>query len=91
MEPSDFPFRNEYDWKGRVQIGEGGFGVVYKVRSLRSGEYVAVKQLDMKKFDEEYKKAALRTEIIAMKELTSEHTVQLLDFSYGYIYTFIVL
>ena len=91
MEDGDFPFANDYDWKKRVQIGQGGFGTVFRVKNFKTGKDVAIKQMDMKKFDEDYKKEALKTEIIAMKELVSPHTVCMLDFSFGFVYTYIIL
>ena len=42
-------------------IGQGGFGVVYKVKKIKTGEEVAIKQMDMKKFDEDYKREALKS------------------------------
>lgn len=56
MEDGDFPFTNDYDWKKRIQIGQGGFGTVFRVKNLKTGNDVAIKQMDMKKFDEDYKK-----------------------------------
>ena len=91
IEGSEFPFDKEYDWKNRVQIGRGGFGTVFRVRDLVSGQEVAVKQMDMDKFDQDYKKQALRNEITAMKELTSPNNVKMLGFSWGAAWTYVIL
>jgi hypothetical protein len=35
MELNDFPFAKDYDWNERIFLGEGSYGKVFKVRSLR--------------------------------------------------------
>ena len=47
--------------------------------------------MSMQKFDEEYKKEALKNEIAAMRELSSPHTVRMLNYSFGFINTYIIL
>ena len=55
MQDDDFPFNN-YDWKNRKLIGSGGFGKVYRVNSLNNPTPVAIKQIDMSKFDADFKR-----------------------------------
>lgn len=52
----DFPFHQNYDWNNREMIGSGGFSDVFKVKNKKTGEYVAIKQINMVKFDEDFKR-----------------------------------
>ena len=56
MIEDQFPFEDDYDWNKKECIGSGGFAKVYKVKNIKTGEYVAVKQIDMSKFDQDFKK-----------------------------------
>jgi serine/threonine protein kinase len=40
-------------------IAKDGFGYVYKVKDIKNGQYVAVKQMPMHLFDADYKIKAL--------------------------------
>ena len=44
---------------------------MFQVRNKKNNEMVAVKQIDMSKFDADFKLQALKSEIKAMKELSS--------------------
>ena len=91
MEGDQFPFSKIYDWEKRKQIGQGGFGTVFKVRNKKTNEEVAVKQIDMSKFDAEFKLDALKSEIKAQKTLKSSNTVQMYECEMGKKYTYMVL
>ena len=60
MDDDQFYFEG-YDWKNKAVLGQGGFGRVFKVRNLKTNQFVAIKQMAMSKFDEEYKLNALKT------------------------------
>jgi serine/threonine protein kinase len=49
MEES-FPFESKYDWKNKIKLGSGSYGVVYKVKKLGSEEFVAIKEMTMENF-----------------------------------------
>ena len=53
MELDDFPFGKDYDWNERIFLGEGSYGKVFKVRSLRDNEFYAIKQMNMECFNKD--------------------------------------
>lgn len=85
-----FPFK-DYDWANRVKLGEGSYGVVYKVKKVSTGEFVAIKEMNMSLFTDKVLVAALKTEIELMKNLQDEHLLRLYDSNYGGKYTYLVL
>lgn len=52
--PDDFIF-NDYEWEYKELIGQGAFGKIFKVRNKKDNKFDAIKQLDMKNFDEQFK------------------------------------
>lgn len=85
-----FPFEG-YDWAARTKLGEGSYGVVYKVKRHKPEEFVAVKEMNMKVLNEQGLQEALRTEIGVMKELNDDHLLRLHDSHFGQKYTYLVL
>ena len=85
-----FPFQG-YDWANRVKLGEGSYGVVYKVKKNSTGEFVAVKEMNMSLFTDQTLVTALKTEIELMKNLQDEHLLRLYDSCYGVKYTYLIL
>uniref|UniRef100_A0A7S3WCH4 Cyclin-dependent kinase 2 homolog n=1 Tax=Strombidinopsis acuminata TaxID=141414 RepID=A0A7S3WCH4_9SPIT len=62
----------------KVLLGEGTYGKVYKARSNRTGESVAMKQMKLDAQEEGVPSTAIR-EIALLKELSHPNVVRLLD------------
>jgi cyclin-dependent kinase 2 len=60
------------------KIGEGTYGVVYKARDKRSGEYLALKQIRLEQEEEGVPSTAIR-EISLLKDLDHPNVVALVD------------
>ena len=86
----EFPFQG-YDWSTAQFKGEGSYGKVYQVLRIQSNEFVAIKQIDMAKINNEYLLDALVNEMNIMKEVASDHTVRLFDSYVGKNYSYMIL
>merc|ERR1712087_781220 len=62
----------------KLVLGEGTYGKVYKARSNRTGEEVAMKQMKLNASEEGVPSTAIR-EIALLKELSHPNVVRLLD------------
>mmetsp|Transcript_38374 Transcript_38374/g.105706 ORF Transcript_38374/g.105706 Transcript_38374/m.105706 type:complete len:315 (-) Transcript_38374:83-1027(-) len=71
-------FESQYEMLEEKLLGEGTYGKVYKARSVRTGEYVAVKQMKLDSQEEGVPPTAIR-EIALLKELSHTNVVRLLD------------
>lgn len=63
------------------KLGEGTYGVVYKVRDRQNGMIVALKKIRLENEDEGMPSTAMR-EIAILKELDHVNIVKLLDVIY---------
>jgi serine/threonine protein kinase len=77
-EDAEHSFESEYEMQGKVLLGEGTYGKVYKVRSIRTGEAVAIKQMKLDAQEEGVPSTAIR-EVALLKELQHPNIVRLLD------------
>ena len=71
-------FESNYETIEKVLLGEGTYGKVYKARSVRTGEAVAMKQMKLDAQKEGVPSTAIR-EIALLKELVHPNVVRLLD------------
>jgi serine/threonine protein kinase len=71
-------FESQYDMQDKVLLGEGTYGKVYKVRCVRTGESVAIKQMKLDAQEEGVPSTAIR-EVALLKELQHPNIVRLLD------------
>ena len=71
-------FESNYETIEKVLLGEGAYGKVYKARSVRTGEAVAMKQMNFDAQVEGVPTTAIR-EIALLKELSHPNVVRLLD------------
>jgi serine/threonine protein kinase len=77
-EDAEQSFESLYDLQDKVLLGEGTYGKVYKVRSIRTGEAVAIKQMKLDAQEEGVPSTAIR-EVALLKELQHPNIVRLLD------------
>lgn len=78
FEESERQFQSQYEMVDKVLLGEGTYGKVYKARSVRTGEWVAMKQMKPDAQEEGMPPTAIR-EIAIIKELSHINIVKLLD------------
>jgi len=77
-EESERRFESQYEIEKDKLLGEGTYGKVYKARSNRTGEVVAMKQMKLGGEEEGVPSTAIR-EIALLKELSHVNVVKLLD------------
>lgn len=77
-EEAERRFESQYEVVEKVPLGEGTYGKVYKARSVRTGEDVAMKQMKLDTQEEGVPSTAIR-EIALLKELSHVNVVRLLD------------
>lgn len=77
-EEAERQFQAQYEMVDKVLLGEGTYGKVYKARSVRTGESVAMKQMKPDAQEEGMPPTAIR-EIAIIKELSHPNVVKLLD------------
>lgn len=63
------------------KIGEGTYGIVYKVKDLKTDQFVALKKIRLENEDEGMPSTAMR-EIAILKELDHPNIVSLIDVIY---------
>lgn len=63
------------DYQKIEKIGEGTYGVVYKARSVKTGQFVAMKKIRLESEDEGVPSTAIR-EISLLKELQHPNIVK---------------
>ena len=78
FEEAERGFESNYETIEKVLLGEGAYGKVYKARSVRTGEAVAMKQMNFDAQVEGVPTTAIR-EIALLKELSHPNVVRLLD------------
>ena len=78
LEEAERRFESNYETIEKVLLGEGTYGKVYKARSVRTGEAVAMKQMNFDAQVEGVPTTAIR-EIALLKELSHPNVVRLLD------------
>jgi len=71
-------FESQYERIEAALLGEGTYGKVYKARSTRNGEVVAIKQMKLDGQDEGVPSTAIR-EIALLKSLSHRNIVRLQD------------
>merc|ERR1719356_208663 len=78
FEEAERRFESQYEILEKTPLGEGTYGKVYKARSVRTGEAVAMKQMKLDAQEEGVPSTAIR-EIALLKELSHPNVVRLLD------------
>merc|ERR1719174_3120860 len=78
FEEAERRFEAQYEIHEKQVLGEGTYGKVYKARSVRTGETVALKHMKLDNQDEGVPSTAIR-EIALLKELSHQNVVKLLD------------
>merc|ERR1719238_1661440 len=78
FEEAERRFEAQYETQEKIVLGEGTYGKVYKARSVRTGEAVAMKQMKLDAQEEGVPSTAIR-EIALLKELSHPNVVRLLD------------
>ena len=78
LEEAERRFESNYETIEKVLLGEGAYGKVYKARSVRTGEAVAMKQMKLDAQKEGVPSTAIR-EIALLKELVHPNVVRILD------------
>ena len=78
LEEAERRFESNYETIEKVLLGEGTYGKVYKARSVRTGEAVAMKQMKLDAQKEGVPSTAIR-EIALLKELVHPNVVRILD------------
>lgn len=78
FEEAERRFESLYELLEKTPLGEGTYGKVYKARSTRTGESVAMKQMKLDAQEEGVPSTAIR-EIALLKELSHPNVVKLLD------------
>lgn len=86
-----FPFPNDFLIDKVEFLGAGSYGKVFRSVSKKTGQPVAIKQMNMSKIREENLEEALKIEIQTMRDLKSENTVEMIDAHIGPVYTYIIL
>jgi len=78
FEEAERRFESQYEIHEKQVLGEGTYGKVYKARSHRTSEWVAMKQMKLDAQEEGVPSTAIR-EIALLKELSHQNVVKLLD------------
>jgi len=78
FEEAERRFESQYELHEKIVLGEGTYGKVYKARSNRTNEWVAMKQMKLDAQEEGVPSTAIR-EIALLKELSHPNVVKLLD------------
>lgn len=78
FEEAERQFERNYELLEKGLLGEGTYGKVYKARNVRSGEFVAMKQMKLDDQEDGVPSTAIR-EIALLKELSHQNVVRLLD------------
>merc|ERR1719310_1950744 len=78
FEEAERRFESNYETIEKLVLGEGTYGKVYKARSVRTGETVAMKDMKLDAQEEGVPSTAIR-EIALLKELSHVNVVRLLD------------
>merc|ERR1719401_2949674 len=78
FDESERRFESQYDMQEKIVLGEGTYGKVFKARSNRTGDWVAMKQMKLNAQEEGVPSTAIR-EIALLKELSHVNVVKLLD------------
>jgi len=78
FEEAERAFETNYEFTKDGLLGEGTYGKVFKARSVRSGEFVAMKQMKLTDQKEGVPSTAIR-EIALLKELSHPNVVRLQD------------
>lgn len=78
FEEAERRFESQYEILEKQVLGEGTYGKVYKARSTRTNEWVAMKQMKLDAQEEGVPSTAIR-EIALLKELSHQNVVKLLD------------
>ena len=76
-------YRDELEKYSKIEkVGEGTYGVVYKCKNKKSGDYVALKKIRLENEDEGIPSTAIR-EISILKQLKHQNIVRLVDLIHG--------
>lgn len=78
FEEQEQNFENLYEREEVAMLGEGTYGKVYKARSTRTGEFVAMKRMKLDSEEEGVPSTAIR-EVALLREAKHENVVKLLD------------
>eukprot|EP00927_Polykrikos_kofoidii_P037520 TRINITY_DN3169_c0_g1_i1.p1 TRINITY_DN3169_c0_g1~~TRINITY_DN3169_c0_g1_i1.p1 ORF type:complete len:314 (+),score=55.13 TRINITY_DN3169_c0_g1_i1:89-1030(+) len=78
FEEAERRFESQYEILDKDLLGEGTYGKVYKARSVRTGESVAMKQMKLEAEEEGVPATTIR-EIALLSELSHPNVVKLLD------------
>jgi len=78
FEEAERRFESQYEILEKQVLGEGTYGKVYKARSNRTHDWVAMKQMKLDAQEEGVPSTAIR-EIALLKELSHQNVVKLLD------------
>merc|ERR1719174_3132656 len=78
FEEAERRFESQYEIHEKQVLGEGTYGKVYKAKSHRTNDWVAMKQMKLDAQEEGVPSTAIR-EIALLKELTHPNVVKLLD------------
>ena len=81
----------DYEYTNDGFLGEGSYGKVYKGKSLKTQEEVAIKVMDRAKLNDPLLIESLKKEINVMKQLTSPHVVKMFDVYEDSKNTYIIL
>lgn len=71
------------------KIGEGTYGVVYKGKDRKTGDFVAIKKIRLETEDEGVPSTAIR-EISLLKEMRHENVVRLIDLVHNDVKLYLV-
>lgn len=78
FEEAERRFESQYELLEKQVLGEGTYGKVYKARSQRTNDWVAMKWMNLDAQEEGVPSTAIR-EIALLKELSHQNVVKLLD------------
>jgi serine/threonine protein kinase len=88
----EFPYGEDYEWSGKIFLGEGSYGKVFKVKNIKDGQFYAIKQMLMDEFNKDAMlMESLKGEIKVTQEVNSEHTVKMIAHKIGKKYTYMIL